>query len=52
MTLKAMNEERDTVLFPAQLRGKTHSSLCGQKAYLNFEVKDAPGRAAFGRHDP
>jgi len=36
-----MNEERDTVLFPAQLRGKTHSSLCGQKAYLNFEVKDA-----------
>ena len=24
------------------LRGKTHSSLGGRKAYLNFELKDAP----------
>jgi hypothetical protein len=24
------------------LRGKTHSSLGGRKAHLNFELKDAP----------
>jgi hypothetical protein len=28
--------------FRRRLRGKTHSSHGGRKAYLNFELKDAP----------
>jgi hypothetical protein len=33
--------QRGASLLTRAWRGKTHSSLSGQKAYLNFELKDA-----------
>ena len=41
------------VIAPRMLRGKTHSSDGGRKAYLNFELKDGRRRPrASGGLDP